>query len=573
MRNWTFGAYVPTKNAKAVFDQMWLAHKYQNRLIELELDRRKLVDNTLQQLCPDYFYAVKAEQNADLDVVTRVRAIKDSRSNSKSRSPATAEQRTELLHARDILKGCRKRLKLEKTSAFASEAVKQRLSEIDSEHLVAFKAARAACGCYWPTYCTIEVACKDIRKGSPPRFKRWTGNGMIAIQFQNQQTRPCPLASSLINGNDSRLQIQSIDGKHATVKFRVGTDEQHQPIWCEFPVVLHRSLPSVPIKWCYLERHQHGPRTIYQFRMCLDSIEGRRPTGSGVAAVHVGWRLMPDRTIRVATVYDASGVVEELRIDARHVAQIHKLADIQGIRDDNGNVARAKLVAMLKDLDPEWLRGKSPARGKSLRELGRMIWRRQHSDDRADDELERWRKHDRHLDLWICSAMLKTQRWRKQLYRNFVARLAERYEQVIIADVDLLELKRREDVLEETTQEAIHRRHNTLASCGKLHEYLRDTFVAAVVSCVNITRTCPECHAINDYDRTRINVTCSCGRTWDQDHAAARNMFERLGDGEMTGVSRKPDGDVTCGKNGEKKLSKRREKFAAARKSRAELIQ
>ena len=140
MRAYVYGARAPTENAELVREQIFKAHRYKNKLVEIELARRAARGTVLKP-----HIDARAEQYR------------------------VARERGE-------------NLKLPKLEL--SEAEQKSLDNADEASRAAVRAARAECGVYWGTYLTVEDAAGKQREGRhPPRFKRYNGTGAIAVQL------------------------------------------------------------------------------------------------------------------------------------------------------------------------------------------------------------------------------------------------------------------------------------------------------------------------------------------------------------------------------------------------------
>lgn len=576
VKNYVFGAFPPTTNRDNVADQMRAAHRYRNRLVELELARRAAAEATIRRLSPTYAALAEAVDAAQADVDAAYEAVTAGRQKARARLPITPEQQQAIDQAAAVRDSAIEAAKLAKKAAYellqslqqpirdqaAAETDtpatrKQRYLELaeaanlDSGQAAydrATKQARADCGCYWGTYLTIEDAASKLHIGPPPRFQPYTGEGTIAVQFQGGL--PVETATA---ATDTRLQIElanaeelAVQGRsgglrsRGTVRLRIGSDGR-APIWTEFQASFHRPLPARGvIKWAYLHRRRIGTHDKWSLRLTIDDHADPRPvTGSGIVAVHPGWRMMPDGSIRVATVVDTSGHLEEFCLPAELLQRHEKPDSLQAIRDRRNNLRAPRLVAWLKahtDILPDWIREatetigqwKSAARfaGLALQWCGNRF----PGDELAFGLLERWRKHDKHLYDWQAHQRAQVIRHRRDLYRVFARRLADKYAWIVVPKVDWSALRRRQTVDEEHTQTNRQRRISSLASPGLLMEFFAEAAAGrqVVVPAKHITGECQHCGQVDKWDRSRREHTCTmCARRWDQDHNAAQVQLAR----------------------------------------------
>lgn len=411
VRNYTFTAKSPTLNAEMVDAQMQAAHRYRNKLCELELTKRAAAEATVRRLSPEYAAAAEIVDQAEARVDAAYESIKAASRKARRRVPATPEQEQELADAkanRSDAIAAAKELKalayeeLKRLQAPYLEQAKRTVSErgekltptaekraVRDEYLRLLvdagidagqaaherdtKLARANCGCFWCTYLTVEDAASKFHVGTPPRFAAWTGDGTIAVQLQGGLS-----VDDAMSRKDTRLQLHvpnqeelSVKGwsrglrARGSVKMRIDSDGR-APVWTECPVVWHRPLPTNGvIKWAYLHRRIRGAKTEWQLRLAVEfeSTEQQSPS-AGVCAVHPGHRLIKG-DIRVATLAATSfppallsdpelsrhlvrqGDVVEVMLPHDHIFRREKANSISAYRDDLMNRRAPRLVKWL----------------------------------------------------------------------------------------------------------------------------------------------------------------------------------------------------------------------------------
>jgi len=420
------------------------------------------------------------------------------------------------------------------------------------------KAARAECGCFWGTYLTVEDAASKFHIGPPPRFKRWEGNGTIAVQLQGGLT-----VEDAIAGGDTRLRIalqneerlaQKGDDSgleaRATIHMRIGTSGR-DPVWAEFHATINRPLPrNGVIKWAYLHRERISyDHDKWRLRLAVEYSEDEgQPSRTGFASVHLGARTMPDGQIRIATIVDSDGTVEEISMPGKTDSRgrfhslnemLDKADSLQSIRDRRMNRRLPRLLAWLEshaDTLPQWLK-ESTATIHSWSAQSRFVelcvkWRtnRFPGDELAFALFERWRKKEKHLADWEMFQRNNVVTIRKNAYRTLARRLAERYAFIVTPAVDYSELRLRPQVDDETILPTVARRNASVASPGLLSQFLKEAAAGRVVliPAKHVTGECHACGQIDQWDRKRREHTCSkCGTRWDQDHNAARVALAR----------------------------------------------
>lgn len=179
-----YGLLAPTEGTDLVWSQLRLAHKYRNKLVEIDIVRR--------------------------DAVTKA--------NSDAEQEAAQEAANE-----------------------------------------ARKAARAASGVYWGTYLQVEEfvkkACANTPPHKNPRFLRWTGEGLLAVQVQKGKSSKGLF--QIHDGFDNRKGRRA--GQRKELWLRVGA-EKTKPVWAKFPLILHRPIEG-EVTWIKVTVRREGTRT------------------------------------------------------------------------------------------------------------------------------------------------------------------------------------------------------------------------------------------------------------------------------------------------------------------------
>jgi len=542
-----YGARRPVTNADEVDRQVRDAHRYRNKLVEIERDRRSCVNAKLMQLAPRLLSLETEIERLDNLIAEKRSEIKRANATRRRRD-VTPEQRAELRQWQADRKALRTELKERKADAFADPRIRTALAKVDAEALAASKAARAASGVYWGTYCQVEQSLSGMRSGAPPRFLRFDGTGKLAVQLQGGLS-----VAKAFAGEDRRLIIEPVPPKaylpgepkalqRTRVWLRIGSDGR-EPIWTIVPITLHRPLPDdASIKWVYLTRRRVATKDRWSVCFVLARESGwQKPelARNGSVGVNLGWRVMDngvERGLRVARWVGDDGTEGELRLPMPDVERWKKTEDLQAIRDQRFNAAVSLLADWLADpgcLLPDWLveRTATLRQWRSAARLAAIAiqWRgeRFEGDDTAFATLEAWRKKDKHLYEWQANQLRKAIAWREDLYRNLAATLSRRYHTVCLANTDWRDLARR-PTAEQAETDAGARRYQRVASPGALGRLLRERFAETVtVDSRHITQRCHACGEVNQFDAAaHVRATCRhCGAEWDQDINAARNIL------------------------------------------------
>lgn len=476
MKNYCFGAAAPVSNFKSVSDQMFFAHRYRNRLVELELARRAASEEVIRRLHPGYAELAIAYDKSESMVELVLAEIRAASAKARTKVPPTDDQKKRLADAKANRLDALKSLKSAKAEAYSllrdaqaplmALAAKNVSEEFSDEEVTPtakkkieraeflrlakdsgvdagqqayeqdLKASRAACGCFWGTYLVVEDAAKDFGKGPPPRFKKWDHDGTIAVQLMGG----LPVADA-IGCSDSRLRIHLSNEEEletngssrysravGRVQMRIGSDESRGPIWAEIPVTFHRPLPrNGIIRWAYLHRRRCATKDQWQLRLTIDdpNAEPRATVGDGTGrvAVHPGWRMLPCGSLRVATWIGSDGRSGSIELPPLWLDGDSLPDHLASVRSQHFNAIVEKLKEWFSKADsvlPDWLdeASKTIHAWKSASRLSALIlkWR----ENRVDGDGVLWQEppgdlsgKDRHD--WHkshCEEYLES--WRKQ---------------------------------------------------------------------------------------------------------------------------------------------------------------
>lgn len=572
-RVYKYGCREPVEGLELVREQMRLGSRYRNTLVEIERGRRDAVRAAIGAL-PDVAAAEDAARAAWAEFRQESDVLKGMRAALRKRrvDPALLAAYTT---ARDAYRGALKTLYAARKSAATRIAdERDRIQELANELT---RSARKHCGVYWGIYLLAEAELKQAAKmplwdelePSDPHFERFDGTGQVAVQIQGGMS-----VAELFDQEDTRARVAPVDPRcwdpvaraeraaaiaaakqpgrepprleRTTLAIRVGSTEKGRPVWARLPMVLHRPLPpAARIKWVTVSVRRIGPHEKWSAQITVEQPAVASPSAAPPRCVGVdlGWRVMADG-IRVGTWQTSAGDRGEVRLDARDVARVRKVEDLQEIRDKNFNAARDALGAWLAaNPHPAWLAARTRTLGQ-WRAIARLAsvalaWRmdRFPGDAAAYEALEAWRKQDKHLWTWEAAQRENTLRHRREVFRVAAARQAARHDVLVLEDIDLRPLARRAETgdAEGKNPHAGSNRHavspselraclvNAFATRGK-----RVSYEATAWS----TRTCHACGAVGTWDTAKdLSHTCvGCGVRWDQDDNAAKNLLAMYGE-------------------------------------------
>lgn len=557
---YSYGCRKPSFGCELIDAQISAAHKYYNRLIELNREHRQRRDETMRAICPDWDAVQQAVDQAVAEVERIVDEIRAANAKAR-RKVATKEDAARLKVAKAARKEAWEKRKVARAIVADHAATQVALGKLAIEYngeLVGdgprrkggqLKDARASCGVYWGTYLRVESAVEAAIKKSIglPRFKSWNhGEGSVAVQVQLGATWPELLSGAgKVGGLIGRVSIR-MRGKHrapiATFWMRVGQEKADR---IEIDVSWHRELPAdAKIMGVALVRRPLAPHRMsdgkwhmryewsLQFTLRTNSVKERAK--SGKCGIDVGWRLMEDG-LRVAYVAGDDGGIEELRLPARLLSLREKGESLQAIRDRNWNAIIEKVAdwkAAKGDSLPEWFREATKfmthwrGKGKLIRVLDEWREKRIDGDEEIVAAVQAWREQDTHLWQWQSACERQFRDRRKALYRQFAAKIRKSYHTVVVEECDWSKLARKAAPTDNTVD--LTKWYMRAASIGMLRTLLVND--GAIKSdAKDTTKKCHACGSIEEFDHVKELVhTCSqCSLPWDQDYNAAMNLLAR----------------------------------------------
>jgi len=599
-RIWSFGALEPTENQKLLLDQLFLANRYYNTLIEIERKRRERFREIRSAAVPELAGCEKRYEQLDAQLEAILDALPKPKGKSK-RKVLTPEA----IAIKEELKPLSLRMKALRAIFLLDTVAMAQVALTDDEANLAIKAARAATDLYWGTYLLIERQMEQVRKSKlDPRFRRFAGEGRVGVQLQGGLSTP-----ELLSAEDSRLRLQprtstprvkKPKAQHE-VRVRVGSDGR-APIWATLPVILHRPLPAdAEIKWAWIHVIRVGRRRIYSLQITLESQTfSQKQSGSGTVAINFGWRANEDGSRRVAYAVDDSGNEQVFSIPAsveKDFAQANSLRSIRDLHFEEAKRALMGFAALYTKDMPEWYaeeakflhQWRNPTRlvrlaqhlaevrpvdrdellrwrherlggtqhGRSARRLRSapgqdlfapfaevIAWSTKRGVDALNLYLELWRDKDKHLWGWEASLRRSVDLRRNELFRIWAKRMAG-YAEVRMEEFDLRKMTAIPAVGEEP-RDSSFRSAQRAASPGKLRERIAEACGAKVMkgAAFHNTVTCFLCSHVNERSMEHRTVCAGCGEEFDQDANNCRNQLrERPSGAPEAGGARNPQKD------------------------------
>jgi len=442
-----YGLQPPTEAADEVREQMRLAHRYRNTLVEIERGRRAAVQALISAepstSGPEAIFAA-----ADLALEDARRAAASAKSTDRL-GVAPELLRNAVIAARAVRRDAANALHKARREAQVLPHVAAEIDLIADRAKELRRSARKHCGVFWGTYLLIEDADQasrqmplyDDARPNAPRFVRWEGEGRVGVQVQ--KTKPLSLLQ-LYAATDTRVRIEpgaplrttfghskqrpdptsrrSAKRQRYVLALRIGSESNKSPRWARFPMLMHRPFPEgAQVKYVTVQLRMVGPREEWSVLFTLDLTAAQGPSTrdieatNGRVAIDVGWRVVPEG-LRVAAWRDEAGNTGALILSGEQapvpgdttprsksakrsfnrraagiMGQFRKSDGLQAIRKTNFNDARRNLAIHLTALDavmPPWLRDATKYLGlwKSQSKLAALArrWR----DARFDGDAE-----------------------------------------------------------------------------------------------------------------------------------------------------------------------------------------
>ena len=429
------------------------------------------------------------------------------------------------------------------------------LLQADNERKAAVKRARQESGLWWGNYNAICLAYERARARAPQsgaqlRFRSFDGTGRFRNQIvggmsvddlfagRHTQVRAAGLA---LEAHTHPVRAERRRRSRTTLTATVYTlaRERRNLTW---PMIMHRPIPpDARIKEVVVTRKREGTAfrwsAIFVCTRTNDPI--RAPATSVAAGVTLACRA-DDMGVRVATVLDAKGCVEHLRLPD---AVIKRAAYIETVR------ARldARLLEMCVHLR-EWIAAESfPHALEPLARLAAesrfaepmmhlaLAWR-EHREFRPrwHEDIESWRRSEKRDRTEVVNLHRKMLGQRRQHYQCEAKRLAERYGAIALGAPELATgTPRMNASWDEATSGASAPRMHRLAAISEFVEWLH-TQCAKTGTHIEQTSevAMPTCHACGSQQRlaadSLVHRCTTCAESWDADENAAANTLARL---------------------------------------------
>lgn len=466
---YVYACKAPTENLDLVEEQIRLKHMYRNKRVEIVLARLAEKDELMRSLSPEL--ADVSQKVKDLDEKIKALCDEQSEANGKSKKrpkdEASKARRAEIKTLKadktelyDQLKGLRH-------AFYENENNLSALKVLDDKYIVMEKAARSVIkksGIHWVNYTAVERAIPLDYKVSaikqPPTFVSfgslrkskiteqlhggWPAKLMVSNPSKAVWMTPCEDSDKHYDVH-MRICIRNKEWKRTTVRARI-----HRPLpegSLVKEVSLVRKKVATHFKWFvqFIVAQETGFKAAcakygsvdVKFAVKkIDAIDGRESGG-----------------VRVATWEGSDGESGEIVLpEGAYVARRRKVEDLDSIRKQNFNETIEMLMEWKKKNEkdlPEWFveRTRSIHQWKAPARLAALVleWRKKRMgcDKGMFDNMENWRKQDKHLYEWAANQIIKACSFRKNMFRQAASDLAQKYKKIIVPQLDLGEDKKK----------------------------------------------------------------------------------------------------------------------------------
>lgn len=556
----------PRTNADLVLAHLELAQTFYNKLIEI---RRGSMPEYQALVTSPEIESLRTERS---EVAARVKVLENAlaRNNSEVRRKNSDPNLKKWIQGgKQLIAALTERLKEVRESTAAEKAPE--IEALNKATNLLQREARAKCGLHDGTYNLISGSAFQAASSAQglPEFKH-RADGLETRAVLGQQIKsgsgrlwasePAdPKDKWIFGGKDTRIRIDPPGHKgRTTLHFCLDTDAKRKPIWVEFPMVMHRPLPSdAEIKKVLITRTRIGPNrgpiyTRWRWEACffLESWKAaaRPETKTGhVAAVDIGWSLSDDSGMRVGYLAGSDGVRAEIVLPYSILERLRIPESLASTRKLVFNKFLERLKDYLRDNPlPEleerltFVRKANEARQikesrqplstrlanlKSSNRLAQIVWEwktnRVPGDESIWKEADDWRRTNVHLHQWHANAQDSARRTREQWFSVLACRLAKRYEKIYFEDLDLSRLARSK----------IGGTNRSLVSPGQFRKVTEAKVGENRLPAAGTSRTCSACGGRCEWDfrSYKLPVCGSCGTVWDRDQNAAINLLKASG--------------------------------------------
>lgn len=470
-----------------VIEQIRLANMLWNRLVEIH--RAHEAAKAAIWVTDEAVASAQAALDKARSQVAEAREqARESRSADRTTVPRDADRQA-LAAARAAADAAREERDTARQQALPR--LRDKFAEAKKDRITAVKATYpefTALGLGWGTYNDVTrrrftVAAGRVEehrtsgRAADLRFRRFDGTGTLTVQVMGGAGIPARAVPALNSGDHPRSGVMRLepwrdpaagrpkgDARHGTLHLAAGRARRLGQLQLKVPVVLDRYMPAdADVREVKVTRFRQGTR--YRVRVsvvCGEPVPPPRPGSGGQVAVRLSWRSAGDGWVRVAHVgavaplppvpaaaagivrVAAGGLSAEVFYSARWRRLLERDAGIRSVRDENTDILRGKVCAVLRD---------EPALAEALEVTAADVakWRaprrfavlaaRWPDGHHLAETLAQWRARDRHLWEFEAHETAQVLAGRKDAYRAVAAWLCTAASGIVIDGTDLAEAK------------------------------------------------------------------------------------------------------------------------------------
>jgi hypothetical protein len=180
-----YGLLKPILNADLVKQQMYLAHKYRNLRVEIEIARRKVIAELESNYDDIRDLESQLESVKNENELAKKSLIKSHIETSSRYNPIDLKNQIKLTKTK--IKIIQDELKIKRKLHREDNDLKNKKEDVNERVTIFKNLVRGNSGLYWGTYQLVDDAAETAnkipmydKKGlSLPHFVRWNGNGHI----------------------------------------------------------------------------------------------------------------------------------------------------------------------------------------------------------------------------------------------------------------------------------------------------------------------------------------------------------------------------------------------------------
>lgn len=461
------------------------------------------------------------------------------------------------------------------------------LDAIEKTASDARKKARKESGLYWGNYLVVEEAMRKAMSGPAPRFRRWTRDGTLMVQIQKGIGE-----AVATRGEDSRVRIDGDGRKRTLLIRARSDERKRPIFVSVPMTMHRALPAGAKIKEVRFHRRQIAGHVKHHVTFSMNvpgDTHADDRASDGEVGIDLHWMRVKDG-LSVAVWHGSDGREGELIIPESAMERWDRCENLQSIRDSNRVGMHAALMAWLKGekIPGKWL----TAQAKMLADKGKMDRERQRNtkhaaafaalvatqsdlpklpdwwaektgrknedgtftstiaswksssrlaalwwhwknhrfvgDELICEALGAWRWRDMHLWEWQANAKDNAVLWRKDLYRNFAAKMRREYAWAAVKATNYAELQRKPGIENQESADVAISMYRAIAAVGNLRQILAQNGPALTLA--KPADTCAACGGDAGKHRPdRIMHVCEkCGVAFDRRYNGAKLLLSRI---------------------------------------------